>query len=135
MTIEEKVAAYEMRLRGFTLQECADRFGVSRECIRQIVPDTSTRSHQRRHYDGCIFPNIANWLYENRYTYSRFGLACGTNCVSMRRYLIGEVNITRGVINRILDVTGMTYEEAFYEEKKSAPSVADSKAAKGNNLP
>lgn len=134
MTIEEQVAIYEMRLRGFTMQECADRFGVTREYIRQLVPATQNRCHRKIWYEECIFPNIANWLYDNRYTYNRFGLACGTNGMSMRRYLIGEVSIPRERINRILDVTGMTYEEAFYEEKKAAPSVADSKAAQENNL-
>ena len=31
MTIEQKCEIYRMRLEGATLQECADKFGVSKE--------------------------------------------------------------------------------------------------------
>lgn len=38
MTNDEKVEAYRMRLEGATLQEVADRFGVTREWIRVLIP-------------------------------------------------------------------------------------------------
>lgn len=37
MTREEKIKAFEMRMDGATLQQIGNEFGVTRECIRQVL--------------------------------------------------------------------------------------------------
>ena len=126
MTIEEKVAAYEMLLRGATLQECADRFGVTRERIRQITPPKGAKTYGKRRYEKCIYPNIASWLIKNKYCYSRFAEAIGATSMTAQRWLTGKASPSKKSIDRILEVTGMTYEEAFCEKKKAAPRAGTS---------
>lgn len=118
MTNEEKVKAYAMRLDGATLQEVADALGVSREYIRQITPPVETHGRRRSSYDGCIFPNIANWLYDNRYSYNRFAKLVASNSMSVYRALVGQTDMPKKLIDKILDATGMTYEEAFAKDNR-----------------
>ena len=113
MTNEERVQAYAMRLEGCSLQECADRFGVTREYIRQITPPIGSYAKQRSRYDKCIYPNIAKWLYDNRYSYTRFLKLINVSFVTGYGYLTGNVRPTKDFIDVVLLATGMKYEEAF----------------------
>lgn len=116
MTKEEKIAAYAMRLGGSSLQEVADKFGVSREYIRQITPPTGTLAQTRSSYEKCIYPNISSWLYENRYSYNRFSKLICCTCTSIYNALIGKTDPSKCLIDKILDATGMTYEVAFEQK-------------------
>ena len=116
MTVEQKVEAYRMRLEGATLRECAEKFGVSRECIRQITPPVETHPRRRSNYDGCIYPNIKEWLYQNRYSYCSFSKLLACTPMSVYNALMGKVSPNKKFIDKILDATGMSYEEAFKTE-------------------
>lgn len=116
MTNEQKVEAYRMRLEGATLQECADRFGVTRECIRKITPPVETHKRGRPAYKSCIYPNLRALLSENRYGYSDFAKLCVASEQAIFNALTGKVNPRKSTIDKILDATGMTYEEAFRRE-------------------
>lgn len=113
MTNEERVQAYAMRLEGCSLQECAERFGVTREYIRQITPPIGNYARTRSKYDKCLYPRIADWLYENRFSYTRFCKMINVSAVSGRAYLTGETRPTKDFIDAVLLATGMKYEEAF----------------------
>ena len=102
-----------MRLEGASLQECANRFGVSREYIRQITPPATAYARKRSSYETCVYPNLAQWLYENRYSYNAFAKLCATSYAIVFRALTGECDFRKALIDKILDATGMTYEEAF----------------------
>ncbi len=124
MTNQDKVAAYAMRLEGASLQECADRFGVTRECIRQITPPVQARARSRgKCFEDCAFPNLAKWLCENRYSYNSFAKLACISPVSMKKALNGATSVTKRVIDRILEVTGMSYEVAFAKKIKYAPLI------------
>lgn len=118
MTKEQKVEAYAMRLDGCSLQECADKFGVTREYIRQITPPIGNYAKKRSKYDKCLYPRIADWLYENRYSYTRFCKLLDVSPTCGRGYLTGEARPTKGFIDAVLLATGMSYEEAFSKEAK-----------------
>lgn len=119
MTIDEKVEAYRMRLNGASLQECADRFGVSRERIRQIIPGVGERSIRQEAYKSCIYPNISNFMYENQYNYHSISKMTGFAQVTVSDYLTGKKDMRKRFIDKILDITDMTYEEAFKKEAKN----------------
>lgn len=116
MTVDQKVEAYRMRLEGATLRECAEKFGVSREYIRQITPPVETHPRRRSNYDGCIYPNIKEWLYQNRYSYCSFSKLLACTPMSVYNALMGKVSPNKKLIDKILDATGMSYEEAFKTE-------------------
>lgn len=119
MTNEQKAQAYFMKLKGMSLEEIGQHFDVSRERIRQIIPaspDESRnqyRARQRRKYENVVFPVLAEWLHEHRYTFHRFAEEIGRSDQSLGRWLRGENEIPKSAIDAILKTTGLTYEEAF----------------------
>lgn len=65
MTKEEKILAYSMRLDGAPLQKIADKFGVTREYIRQITNGACNRASVCDRVSDCVYPNIRKWMVEN----------------------------------------------------------------------
>jgi transcriptional regulator with XRE-family HTH domain len=116
MTKEQKLKMYEMRLDGYTIQEIADEFGVSRQYVVQIVPFNG-RSRKGSSYDKCIYPNIKNWLIKNRIAYRQFADLCDVNVMTLHNGINGNTTMTKTTIDKILKATGMKYEEAFMEDK------------------
>lgn len=110
MTNEQKVEVYRMRLNGATLQECADKFGVTREYIRQITP--AVRGN-RRCFKVCIYPGVAKWLEDNDWTFSQLADKSGVSVAALETFLTGRGGTSKRTIDRLLEITGMTYEEAF----------------------
>lgn len=53
-------------------------------------------------------------MKDNRMTYNRFAALCGSSPTVLYRNLTGETEITKRTIDKILEVTGLSYEEAFY---------------------
>ena len=125
MTIDQKVEAYRMRLEGATLQSIADTFEVSLEWVRQIVPPIEGKTWS---LDGmrsrCVYPGIGQWLYENRCTYAKLAELIGAPQASVSRWMNGVHKPNKPTIDKILKVTGMTYEQAFGEEESSQPEEA-----------
>ena len=77
MTIDQKVEMFRLRLEGNTLQEIVDRFGITRERVRQILLSAeSLRIRTPELYD-CVYPNLAKWLRDNRCSYSGFARKVG----------------------------------------------------------
>lgn len=125
MTIDQKVEAYRMRLEGATLQSIADRFEVSLEWIRQIVPPIEGKTWSLEGMrNRCVYPGIAQWLYENRCTYAKLAELIGVPQASVSRWMNGVHKPNKPTIDKILKVTGMTYEQAFGEEESSKPEEA-----------
>lgn len=125
MTIDEKVEAYRMRLEGSSLREIADKFGVSMERIRQIVPPTEGKTWSK---DGmwsrCVYPGIGQWLFENRCSYAKLAELIGAPQSSVSRWMNGINKLNKPTIDKILDVTGMTYEQAFGLDEAPQPEQA-----------
>ena len=115
MTIEEQIEAYAMRLDGYALQEIADKFGVSRQRIQQIIGPGS--GHSVRRPNPCMkYPNIGKWLIENKMTQCGLANKSGIASAYLSNILLGKINPGKKIIDKILLATGMTYEEAFKEE-------------------
>ena len=115
MTIDQKVEAYRMRLEGSTLQSIADTFGVSKERIRQILPGEGKNWSDDAVLSRCAYPGIAQWLFENRLNYSEFGGLIGFSQATISRWMNGVNKLNKPAIDKILEVTGLTYEQAFGE--------------------
>lgn len=123
MTNEQKAQAYLMKLNGMSLEEIGQHFGVTRERIRQIIPTSPEesrsgyRAKQRSKYDRVAYPALAQWLYDHRYTFSRFAREIGCTGQAVGRWLKGENNVPKSAIDAMLKLTGLTYEEAFDTKK------------------
>ena len=118
MTRAEKIDAFTMRLDGYTLQEIGDKYGLTRERIRQMFAAVTTESGiSRKNY---IYPNISDWMIDNnviQYDLCK-KLGCAQNTISY--YLTGRKNPSFAFINLMLELTKMPYEVAFSKERLEA---------------
>lgn len=120
MTKEQKLEACSMRFDGVSLQEIADHFGVSKGRIHQITPRISTRSVRSYYNETFIYPNISRWMRENRISANNFSKMIGVSQMTVSNNLRGKTPPSKKTIDKILEVTGMTYEEAFYVSSENS---------------
>ena len=66
MTKEEKIDAFTMRLDGYTLQEIGDKYGLTKERIRQILEKSC--KNERNTMKNYVYPNLADWMSTISYT-------------------------------------------------------------------
>lgn len=108
MTKEQMIDAYARRLNGESLQSIADRYGVTREYIRQITVGAGPSR-----VDKCVFPNLQKWMAVNDCKLYDLADRVGASYNSMSRWMTGQTDPKLYYIERILEVTGMSFEEAF----------------------
>lgn len=113
MTREQKVEAYSMLLDGHTMQEVGEKFGVSRQRIQMLFPAVGRCGG--RNY---VYPNITKWMIENRMSGAELAKLVGVSASQVSSWFRGLHDPRKCFIDRILAVTGMTYEEAFYEDDR-----------------
>lgn len=115
MTKEDKIKAFAMRLDGKTLQDIADTFCVSRQYISQIL---NVHDRNKKRPFACIYPNLKRWMEDHNYTVRRFEteIAPEKNQGLWNYKLRGKVSITIREAQKILALTGLTFEECFAEE-------------------
>ena len=109
MTNEQRAEAYLMLLNGATIREASEKYGVSYQRIQQMFPGVSRRGRKYK----CIYPNIGSWINLNCATLHKFAELIGVSHESVHNYLAVERLPNKKLIDKILEVTGMTYEEAF----------------------
>lgn len=110
MTNEQRVEMYRMRLEGASLQEIADKFGVTRQAVHQAIPAVEPRPCYRA---KCIYPNLQNWLIANERSLATFSEITGVNKTTLYKVLGGQGDPCKKTIDAILRTTGMDYETAF----------------------
>lgn len=116
MTREEKIDAFAMRLDGFTYEEIGQKYGMSKERVRQIFANVTAESGiARKNY---IFPNIRDWMVKNKVNQYYFAKKLGTTQTTISAILTGKHNPSFKFIQCVLETTGMTYEVAFSKERK-----------------
>lgn len=125
MTIDQRVEAYRMRLEGKTFEEIGEHFGVSRQHIQQTLFFCKGPRGLDRSVKSCVYPNIARWMMENRIGISKFSERCGMNQATLRLVLSVRGNPRKGTIDKILRITGLSYEEAFYLPKQEGEANAE----------
>lgn len=113
--------AYQMRKEGKTLQAIADELGVTKQRVCQYF--TGTKYEGGKHYrkmNSIIYPNLADWLYENNHCIATFMCEMGMEynprkATRVKSVLDGKAELKISEIKKILSVTGMTFEECFKE--------------------
>lgn len=111
MTREEKIKVFEMRLDGYTLQRIANEMGVTRQRIYQILYKRPRRGFKS------IYPMLNVWMNDNKETYVSLAPKMGMSKYTISQKLQGEKEFKKLEIDRLLSLTGMTYEEAFALEE------------------
>jgi transcriptional regulator with XRE-family HTH domain len=111
----------EAREQGLTYQQIADLFGVSKQRVGQVLGRYEPAKFQYVSEKGCIYPNWRKWMNENKVGRNellrRMGLqAAAESSHNLASYMTGRTNPRKPYIDKLLKVTGLTYEELFYEE-------------------
>lgn len=116
MTNKEKAQMFEMRLDGYTLQAIADKFGVTKQYVSTILPPMKQgyKATPSKTLKIIKYPNIEKWMRQNQCNMKRLSGLTGLGVVRIRRGLCCEFDMHKSTIDKILEVTGMTYEEAFH---------------------
>ncbi len=114
MTNEQVLDMVSMRLNGSSLQEIGDKYGYSREYVRKWMPQgLRGRIKSELAIDKTVYPALKEWLIRRDMPISVFSKMCKVNKCTMDKILHGEVSPTKSNIDKILSVTGFTYEHAF----------------------
>lgn len=128
MTREQKIEMFAMRVDGCTLQEIGDRFGITRERVRQVFNAVACReANIQRGTENFTYPNLSKWMRTNDVSMSELWVRMGnkqanSGTTKISKLLKGDASLglRMSQIKKILQITGMTFEEAFAE--KEAPN-------------
>lgn len=117
-TIEEKRA---LRGKGLTYAEIAKELGISKQAVAQVLSKEQKSHFRPWTSDRCIYVGVRNWMNENQITMAellrRFGFQPGSALhYRYRDYLSGQTELRKHTIDKLLEITGLAYEEAFRQE-------------------
>lgn len=104
----------ELRYQGVTLQALANKYGVTRQRVDQIFQ--SYISREARAYAklaNVVYPNLRKFMVDNQLSYTDFAKLCDVTIPTIKNVLSGGHGMHGQTIEKILRVTGMSYDEAF----------------------
>lgn len=122
MKRSERAAQYiELRDQGMTYAEIAKICGVSYQAVAMCIGKWSPGHFKPLTKEAVVYPNLRLWMNENEITRNEFirrmNLAIsGGNSERFSSYFKGKCDPPKKTIDKMLQVTGMTYEELFYRE-------------------
>ena len=121
MTKDQVKDMFSMRLEGFTLLEIGEKYGISKERVRQLLSDAAGGRNRviRKNY---VFPNIENWMYEKDIMQDEIAKECGCSQNNVSSILIGKYKPSFDFISAVLRMSGMTFEEAFQRREDNGVS-------------
>ena len=110
---------------GETYDAIAKRFGVSRQAVWSNL-NVKRKPWQDITLAECIYPNLRGWMNDNRVSVPELAKRVTgdrDNGASVRRWIAGYTNPNKKNIDKLLSVTGLTYEEMFAEEQNRMVDV------------
>lgn len=121
MKTGEKYKLYrEERKKGLTYQQIADKYGVTKQTVGCACGVYNKNKFQFVTAQRCIYVNLRNWMNKNQICVNelarRMGLEpAGRNMQQMQRLLKGLFYPRKPHIDRLIEITGLTYEQLFQE--------------------
>jgi transcriptional regulator with XRE-family HTH domain len=110
------------RANGLTAAQIAAKYGVSRQAVCSAVGryDPFAFTYIEKHQ--CVYPIWRKWMNSNKVSRAelcrRMGISgASENILRISAYMRGTNYPTKRVIDRLLEATGLTYEELFCEEE------------------
>ena len=112
------------RDKGLTYVEIAKKYGVSYQAVAQCCAKHTPGHFKPYTETEVVYPNLRKWLNENKVSRSEFCRRMGTvtrgGSYDAVRCWFGGMNYpTKDRIDKILAMTGLTYEELWQTEVAS----------------
>lgn len=106
------------REKGLTYQQIADKYGVSRQVVGQACGRYQPSRFRFWSKTSCVYPNVRKWLNENKVSCAelirRLGMHCySTNYSRVESWLSGKCYPQKANIDKLLSITGLSYEKFF----------------------
>lgn len=117
-SIELKKRALSLREQGMTYKKIAETLGYSASYINQVCGFTNHHRFQHITEDGCIYPGLRKWMNDNMVSRTElvrrmYKTPFPNTVKSLSAYMRGDYEPPKSVIDDILRVTGLTYEQCF----------------------
>ena len=114
----------ELREQGLTYREIAARYGISYQAVAQVCAKSNICQFKPIWPKSCVYPGLRNWMNRNHVSRAELyrRMHDGSPCIGKAPYIIrdrmtGKSPWRMDEIERLLDITGMTYERLFREER------------------
>ena len=116
------MSSYEEKLKlqeqGFSYTQIAKILGISPQAVRQALSKHNPNYFRPFSEKGCIFKGLREWLNRNKVSRAELIRRMGYESLSdtsirFRNYLSGVSEFRKRDIDKILEVTGLTYEQVF----------------------
>ena len=108
----------EMYLRerelGMTYREIEAKYGITPQAVHTSCMMAGGASCKVITTKSCIWPNLRKWLNQDKQRQDQFFWAM-SGC-PIRLILNGTQHPKENIIDKMLSLTGMSYEELFAEE-------------------
>ena len=109
------------REKGKTYREIAEQYGVTFQAVACACGNSHDSKFRAWTEERCVYPNLRNWLNENKVSMNEFirrmdALPGGNRVTAYRNYLNGKTYPQKRVIDKMLEVTGLTYEQLWEED-------------------
>ena len=119
-TIADEVR--RLRQEGVSAADVAQRLGISVSRVYQIIPGKKLKRFLPIEPDQNIYPMWRNWMNENSVSIRMFIRLMGLDLSSttynnVYGWMRGRCYPSKKNIDRILETTGLTYEQLFYQEE------------------
>ena len=104
--------------KGLTYKEIADKYGVSRQNVSIACAKMNIKRFQLHPPERIVFPDMRKWMNGNKVSVleltRRMGLVTAPNNVNKVRLLLkGKSNPRKSDIDKLIKITGLTYEKLF----------------------
>lgn len=117
ITDEQKVEMFRLRVLGMTYEAIGEKFGVTKQSaystLNYVVKGTG------RGIARCIYPALSEWCVEHGESFYSLSKKVGMCRNSLYSKIEGKQHFNQPEIDKILTITGLTYEAAFTREENS----------------
>lgn len=107
---------------GLTYREIAEKYGVSYQSVAQMCSRYSIGHFRAYTKEEVVYPNLRKWLNDNKVTRSEFvrrmnNRPAGQLVKEVGGWFRGNYYPLKSSIDKILEITGLTYEQLFERDE------------------
>ncbi len=110
----------KMREKKLSYQQIGEELGLTKQCVWDTARRAKLSSEKQQEILNTVkYPAIKEWIAQRNITVKEFcnlfGYDSKPNGGACSRFITGQTNGNLDMIRRILEITGLTFEEAFKE--------------------